>query len=246
MAKTLVHTFPFRTFQQDIDCMNRMSLPALVRAILNAACMAANDNRFGTIQLNEEGLTWVLSRINIEINSLPEPEHTFYITTWIEACNNLVSTRNFKLTDEKGMLLGQACSLWSIIDVKTRMPINLLERSELMEAVEGTATTCSRPRHIKMPEQVDTCQEHTVVYSDLDFNHHVNSTKYIEWMMNILPIAVIEKQWIKACTINYSAESYHGEKVVLTQKTEESNSKCSVKRGDRVLCTMKIDWKNEI
>lgn len=243
MTMTPKHTFTFRAYQQDIDCTNRMSLASVVRALLNAACMAADDNRFGTIQLNQNGLTWVLSRLSLKIDRLPESEHNFQISTWIEACNNIVSTRNFLITDESGVELGSACSMWSIIDLNTRQPINLMTQDYLLEAVQGEKVSCPRPRHIALPAEPDSCMEHKVVYSDLDFNRHVNSTRYIDWMMNALPISVVEANEIAGCTINYSAESHFGENVVVVQKTEESSSSCGIKRDEKPVCTMKIDWK---
>lgn len=237
------HTFTFRAYQQDIDCTNRMSLSAIVRALLNAACMAADDNAFGTIQLNQKGLTWVLSRLSLKLDRLPQSESNFNVTTWIESCNNIVSTRNFLMTDENGVELGSACSMWSIIDVQTRQPINLMTQNYLVEAIQGDKIDCARPRHIPMTNEPDSCWEHRVVYSDLDFNHHVNSTRYVDWMMNALPISVVENNEIMGCTINYSAESYYGENVIVVQKTEESSSYCGIKRNEKPVCTMKIDWK---
>lgn len=237
------HTLPFHVFQQDIDCSNRMSVMALVRAILNAACMAADDNGFGTIQLNEKGLTWVLSRISIEMERYPESEHDFVITTWIENCGNLVSTRNFRIEDPEGDFLGSACSLWSVIDMETRQPINLQTIPELFEVIVNESVPVSKPRHIALPIEADEVIAHRVVYSDLDFNRHVNSTRYIEWMMNVVPMPIIEEHEIKGCSINYSAEVHYGEEVDVLQKTEELCTKCGVKKGDKVLCSMKIDWK---
>jgi hypothetical protein len=54
-----------------------------------------------------------------------------------------------------------------------------------------------------------------VVYSDIDFNGHVNSMKYIEWMVDALTVEVVAEMSALRLDINYLHEARLGETLTI-------------------------------
>ena len=70
------------------------------------------------------------------------------------------------------------------------------------------------------PAPIVVCDiEHTVVYSDIDFNRHMNTMRYIDIIFDTLPIEVPEKLNAFRMDINFMKEARYGDKLILM--TEE-------------------------
>ena len=52
-------------------------------------------------------------------------------------------------------------------------------------------------------------------YFDIDLNRHVTSTRYIDWMMDLLPLEFHEKYYPVKFSINYLKETMPGETIRL-------------------------------
>jgi acyl-ACP thioesterase len=54
-----------------------------------------------------------------------------------------------------------------------------------------------------------------VAYSDIDFNGHVNSMKYLEWMIDTLPAGVTASMGALRLDINYLHEARQGDALTI-------------------------------
>ena len=72
--------------------------------------------------------TWVLSRLCIEMEDMPEQYSHFTMETWVESAMKYFTKRNFCLTDDStGKVYGYGRSIWALIDLTTRQPLDILE-----------------------------------------------------------------------------------------------------------------------
>ena len=55
----------------------------------------------------------------------------------------------------------------------------------------------------------------TVSYSDLDINGHMNNTRYLDWICDLLPAAYHKEHPLKAVTISYMSEALEGQQLHL-------------------------------
>ena len=67
------------------DFSNRLFMGHLGNHMLNAADFHATERGFGMDYLNPIHKTWVLSRLAIEINEMPEQYASFNVETWVES-----------------------------------------------------------------------------------------------------------------------------------------------------------------
>lgn len=97
---------------QDIDFRRRVSLASLTNFVLITAGRNANENGFGLLELQTGNYTWVLSRLVIDMKRMPTEGDTLTVETWIEHVSTVFTTRNFKLSDASGEVIGYAASTW--------------------------------------------------------------------------------------------------------------------------------------
>lgn len=183
--------YPYRVEPQDVDFTLRTTVASLGSAILNTAGIDAYGKGFGVDVLNAANHSWVLSRLAMEFDTRPEQYTDYTIATWISDYGRVLSTRNFTLTDAAGRQFGRAVSQWAMIDLRSRTAVDLSWVGDAhADAIVAEPSPAERPRKIREVHPTRT-SEHRVVYSDIDFNRHVNTMRYIEMMLDMLPVELL-------------------------------------------------------
>lgn len=242
----MIQKFQFIIYPQETDFTGQITLCAIGNHILNAAGLAAEELNFGIKKVQAENLTWVLSRLVIEMKRYPLQNELITVDTWIEDCNKLTSARNFKLYDAEHNIIGYACVLWAIIDMTTRRPINLQEKTELQKYIIPESLPIERPVRIDEIPSEAIGVKHIVKYSDIDFNGHTNSMKYIEWMINCIPLEVFRGRYIQRCEVNYVHEVVYNEEVIIycSEEPTEMLTVFDVKSTNgKSCCKAKFLWQ---
>lgn len=172
--------YNYRVEPQDVDFTLRATIPSLGSAILNTAGIDAHGKGFGVDALNADNHSWVLSRMAVEFDCQPGQYTDYTIATWINEYGRVLSTRNFTLTDAAGNEFGRAVTQWAMIDLKSRSALDLSWVGDAhADAIVDAPSPTDKPRKIRDVDPAQTAV-HKVVYSDIDFNRHVNTMRYIE------------------------------------------------------------------
>lgn len=89
-----------------------------------------------------------------------------------------------------------------MIDFKTRLPLDLRTLEHYMAAVIATDPPIDRPAKIAKVNGT-AAETHRIRYSDIDFNQHTNSMKYVQWMVDMLPLEKLTSQRLRRLDINF-------------------------------------------
>ena len=159
------------------------------------------------------------------------------IETWIEQNAHMLSTRNFKLycNDE---LIGQAKSIWAVIDIQKRNIVNVFDLPMFTDSVDGEVLPIKRAQRFGNLEEYDGVQAHTITYSDVDYNNHCNSCKYLEIMLDAerptwlnegirLDITYVKEIYFKE-TMN-TLWKHNEDEIVYQQKNKENTTCCNAR-----------------
>lgn len=230
-----------------VDFTGHIFLGVLGNHLLNAAGKHSQKRGWGIGALNETQHTWVLSRLSIEMNEMPQQYETIQIKTWVEGVMKLFTSRNFAILRPDGTAYGYARSIWAMIDVNNRKPCDLLTLYDgdiLNYVVSEEENVCPIAGHgrfrFKEPKLVRTIDTY---YSDTDINGHVNSIKYIEHILDLLSKEKFENQHLKRFEIAYKSEAYMGDKLSFYIQEGNSNDELEVevrKNESEVACQAKI------
>ena len=241
MEKTV---FEYKIEPKYVDFTDRVSVSSICDLILHAAGDDAHARGFGIDALAGNNYGWVLSRMAIEMDYMPVQYSRFTLHTWISDYNRLSSTRNFTLTDDSGREFGRAVSQWCMIDYATRMPVDM---NTMAKAHEGNMvdapSPCERPRRIGVVTS-EPVVEHRVVYSDIDFNRHMNTMRYIDIIIDSMPIEVPEKLVGFRLDMNFMKEARYGDSLVLMAEERDGARMFEYRNeaGD-ALCRMALEIK---
>jgi len=189
------------------DAQGCLSMAALETRLIVAATRHADNIGVGYRDLMARGHAWVLSRMSVEMAVMPAILDTFSIVTWIESFNRHLSYRNFAVLDASGHPIGHARSLWTCIDIASRRPASL-SPVDLCSARECPIAPMPRLTTISAPESVIPV---VFTYSDIDFNRHVNSARYVEHIANAFPLDWHDHNRVSRLDIAYIREARPGD-----------------------------------
>lgn len=223
------------------DAQGELPLTVLVKKILESATFHAETWNVGYSTLIIKDQTWVLARLAVEMSRSPLIGESYQIETWIEDFNKHFSSRNFCFKDAKGLVIGYARSIWSVIDKNTRNSVDLTTFEAMREYISDK--DCPIEKQSKMKPPVDENPlKYPVRYSDIDLNRHVNSVKYIEHILDRFSMDQYDSQRIKRFEINYMNEARYGMWLYLLQaETEPDHYSVEIKNEENeYICRGKI------
>lgn len=238
-----IGTYNFVAEPFHVDFNGRLTMGVLGNHLLNCAGFHSADRGFGIATLNEENYTWVLSRLAIELDEMPYQYEDFQVQTWVENVYRLFTDRNFAIINKDGKKIGYARSVWAMINLNTRKPIDLLAMHEgaIVDYICDESCPIEKPSRIKVAN-TDPSDKLTAKYSDIDVNGHVNSIRYIEHILDLFPIDFYKTKRIRRFEMTYVAESYYGDELsFFCDEVNENEYHVEVKKnGNEVVCRSKV------
>lgn len=232
---TVPHTFVNmeRKFSQEfviqspmVDFRKNLRAVSFMSMCQEMAYTGAERLGFGYSSLDRHHTAWVLARMNIRFNSLPQWQDTVTLTTWHKGMQGPFFLRDFELSDATGRIVVAATSSWVVIDSIDRHMLRS-DHLTLMQdfsgpceshAIEQPASKVVMPKGVP----VDFVTEHTVQFSDIDFIGHTNNTRYLEWAIDCIPPKALEEYRVSEITINYNQESHWGDTVTLSHTAADN------------------------
>lgn len=215
MEKDKVGCYEFLAEPFHCDFSQRLFMGHLGNHLLNAADFHSQDRGFGMSFLNTIDRTWVLSRLTIEMETMPPMYARFYVETWVENAKRFFTNRNFCVKDvQTGEVYGYGRSIWAMIDTKTRQPANLLEIKDGAIAqyiVSDKPCPITKGSRVNMGADAQLVAETVMRYNDVDINGHVNSVKYIEHVLDLFDLSWYQAHRLRRIEIAYVAEAHGGD-----------------------------------
>ena len=192
-----------------VDCFGRMKLSMvlyLAQEIAGSHCQLLNAD-YDT--LKKHRLFWAISRHKVQISRLPRSGETIHLETWPMPTTRVAYPRSMVAYDAQGNELFRSISLWVLMDLDSRKMV-LPGQSPI--AVEGTlrGMELASPAGL-VPKPLANCHSRTVCYSDLDRNGHMNNTKYLDWIGDLLPSSFHAEHSPREMTLCYTNEAREGQ-----------------------------------
>lgn len=229
-AHQLTYDIPCEAHDQRLNLvitpLEESPIPNIVWNIVNSAGKAAIKIGCGVERLIEQGISWVLLRLKLEFVRTPEANEPLEIETYISDFNRITTTRNFIIRDANGEQIGVAISQWCLIDLEARRALDFTHLdNNYKQFVED------RPRLLELSRRIPavgsdadskgiiTEYTHLASQEDIDFNRHVNTMRYIDLMVEMLPAEQISARTEFCFDIQFLHETRLGE--LLTIRREE-------------------------
>ncbi|MCM1152374.1 MAG: thioesterase [Muribaculum sp.] len=213
----------------EADAEKEMALPLLVSKLIDIATAHANALGIGNPNMPDPDTGWVLSRLTTDMERYPRVNESYSITTWIESWNRHFSQRAFMIADKEGNPLGYARSIWMVLNTKTRANAGLTALNLPPDSFSDRV--CPIPKQLKhekigngglLPSHPDT--HYRFKYCDLDSYRHVNTVRYVQLLLNQLPLETYDKFRMSRLELSFLHEARYGMEVTIRRADSPLNN----------------------
>ena len=174
------------------------------------AAMLGNDWE----TLAEKNLFWAIIRHKVQITRMPQAGQTITLETWPMPTTRVAYPRATVAYDEQGNELFRTVALWVLMDLQTRAMI-LPGKSGVVVNGLTRGSELDIPPSIT-PKVLENQCLRTVGYTELDRNGHMNNTRYLDWVDDLLPSAFHRDHPMKEILLCYLAEGREGQQIRLS------------------------------
>lgn len=213
-------------YQQDylitdncVDCYGRLKTSMILYYVQEVAGKHFTEISMDYDSLAQRGMLWAIIRQRVQITRLPMRQETIHIETWPMPHTRVAFPRSVVAYDEAGNELFRSISLWVLMDVNTR---NMILPGKCGLALPGTVRGGELAVPNSLPaKNLTNHRSRPVCFTDLDRNGHMNNTRYMEWISDLLPSRFHENHTVKEFTVCYLSESWEGQTLDLTWEFPE-------------------------
>ena len=204
----------------------------------------AGERHFGEGGLNFEGvaafgMAFVVLQNNAVITRRPSIGEAITVKTWSRNVKGMRFFRCYRFEDAKGNILIDSVASFALVDVNEHTLLRPTAFPAEVEHHSEFAHTCPDPAKIKLPDGMTVCGEHRVRLSELDFNGHLNNTRYADIVFDHLPDDTATK--MTGFSIMFSHEAKNGD-LLSVSRTQQEDGRwvLSAQNGDQTCFTAEV------
>ncbi|KAG0500276.1 hypothetical protein HPP92_000348 [Vanilla planifolia] len=179
----------------------------------------ASDGFGATHEMSLRKLIWVVTRINIQVDRYSRWGDIVEIDTWVAASGKNGMRRDWIIRDYGTKeIITRATSNWVIMHRETRRLSKMPEqvREEVRPFYLDRRTILQSDNDSKIDKLNDETAENirsglAPRWNDMDVNQHVNNVKYIGWILESVPMKVLEEYHLASMALEYRRECRQSE-----------------------------------
>lgn len=205
-----MYVFETKVRYSETDDRLILTLPALAKYFQDTCIFEAEDGNINMEYLMGRKLAWVLGSWQIVMNRLPVLNEKIKIYTVPYEFKGFIGYRNFWIEDEAGNCIVKAASIWTLVNIEKVKPFKpdqeILSGYSLGEKLEMEYAS----RKIMIEGEGERGKEHIVYKAQIDTNHHLNNSEYINLAYEYLP----EGEKVSQLRVEYKKAAYLGETMI--------------------------------
>lgn len=210
----------------DTDMNHTVRPAAMLRYMQSAANLQLHHLGPSNEELLEKGQAFILSRIAMRFYQPLAAYDEIAASTWSCPSRGFSFQRCYDI--RKGDTpVAEAVSLWALVDIASHR----LLRTDAWDRrfTDDPPITPDVPLRFTLPEDMAECGVHTVGYSEIDQNHHMNNVRYLDMLCDFLDM---RQYTVKAATIAFLNEAPAYSRIRLFRKLEDNVAYFSSFRED--------------
>lgn len=204
----MIFSTPFTVDFHDTDLYARVRPSAILRYMQETANLHLNTYGPTMDEMRAGGRAFLLSRIRVAIRRPLAAYTPIVAQTWVDDDERGFSFgRYYRITTADNETVAEATSVWALVDLADHHPIRV---SAFQHNFTGdTPLDLALPRRIRFTDEPELVGERRIVYSDCDYNGHINNTHYPDLLCDFLPEG--EHRRVRDIVINFLGEAPLGD-----------------------------------
>ena len=183
-----------------------------------AALKHAQILGFGSFDLFSRNLTWVVTRFELQVLKNISWDNEIIVKTWSRGMIGPYAFRDFEIFDSHDQIIAKASSSWVPIDLGTRKPV-VFKNEDFHDDAKINVDVGIDPSKIHLGKDDGILiKSFYVNNSDIDINHHVNNTKYVQWLYDAVTFEEQSSWAYQTIAVNYLGEARANDKINLYRK----------------------------
>jgi medium-chain acyl-[acyl-carrier-protein] hydrolase len=209
-----IYSEEFKITDLYIDCFGRL-LPSKILYMMQEVA----GNHFAQLSMDydslaQRGLFWAITRNKVQITRLPMRGETIRLETWPMPTTRVAYPRSIVAYDEAGNEVFRSITLWVLMDANNRSMV-LPGKSGI--DVVGTLRGNELASPLGLPAKaLVNRRKRYVNFTDLDRNGHMNNTRYLDWVYDLLGADFHKDHTLREFTLCYLNEAREGQQLELS------------------------------
>ena len=192
-----------------VDRYGRMKPAAVLFLAQEVAGMHCYELELDYDTLARRNLFWAVTRHRVQIKRMPTRQEKLTVETWPMPTTRVAYPRSMVVYDQEGNECFRSISIWVLMDKDTRHMI-LPGKSGI--SLRGTIRGGELPSpNGLIAKPLSSTRQRTVSFTDLDRNGHMNNTRYMDWIDDLMPSAFHAQHSLKEFTVCYLSEAKEGQ-----------------------------------
>ena len=208
-----IYTQSFEVTDNCVDCFGRLKTSSILYFVQEVAGKHFDLISMDYDALAAKGMIWAIIRQKVQVTRLPLRGETIRLETWPMPTTRVAYPRSVVAYDEEGSEVFRSISIWVLMDIESRSMV-LPGKSGI--SVVGTLRggELAAPGSLS-PKVLRSHRTRPVCFTDLDRNGHMNNTRYMEWIDDLLPSAFHSAHSPREFTVCYLSETREGQELEL-------------------------------
>ncbi|MDO5017261.1 MAG: thioesterase [Porphyromonas sp.] len=231
-----------------LDLRGQYPLSQVVARMIHVAGVHASHFGYGIDHLMQHGSSWVLSRMSIRFEE-PVEVKPLYITTGVTDWSGISTDRTI-LLQQGEELRAVSNTKWIAIDIDKRMPlpIDRILNDTAVRATFDNVELPEIPRRLidrQLADRLQSVYTHTVRYTDLDINCHVNTSVWVSLAMDALPLEHILQRKMYEAHMRFAHEAKLGQHLDVKCHSDGLTDYIQIEESESICFQLMIKWKVE-
>ena len=206
-----IYTQEFTIRDADVDCFGRLKQSMILYFAQEVAGQHFSRLAMDYDALARKRMFWAVTRHKVQISRMPLRGETIRVETWPMPTTRVAYPRSIVAYDAAGEVVFRSISLWVLMDLDSR---NMILPGKSGILVDGTI----RGMELAVPggivaKPLTNLRSRTVSFTDLDRNGHMNNTRYLDWIDDLLPSAYHGSHSVKEFAVCYLNEAREGQEL---------------------------------
>lgn len=214
-----IYSSAFVVQAHEADARGAASVGTICRYLQDIAALHANAIGYGFEEMQSQSYLWVLSRLTLEIDRFPMWGEQLEIETWPSGTDRLFALRDWIIyavgAGPTREVLGRATSAWVVLSSERRTPVRIEKVSGRMDVIEDRRAIAATPPKLPAFESASWSRPIDAGYSDLDLNGHINNVRYVEWLIDALPLEHLMSRRLRRLEVNFLGEGGANDRVLV-------------------------------
>ncbi|MBQ9148399.1 MAG: hypothetical protein IJX69_02410 [Oscillospiraceae bacterium] len=204
-----IYTQEFQITDFVVDRYGRLKKSMLLSFVQEVAGVHGSALGASFEALAAKNLFWAIIRQKVQITRMPRSGETIRLETWPMPATRTCYPRSTVAYDSNGNEVFRSIAMWVLMDKDSRAMV-LPGKSGVVVQGLLTGSELKTPGSL-VPKALSNTHLRTVGFTDLDRNGHMNNTRYLEWMDDLLPSPFHQNHTPSEFTVCYHAEAREGE-----------------------------------